>query len=128
MDTRMRITVLIADDNREVRDFLAFFLGREADLEVVGQAADGAEALSLIQTLKPDVVLMDVEMPNVNGVEATLQAASLPCPPQIIGMSVLDHADTMQAAGACAFMYKDGLFRNAKRLIRRHARRVDRRE
>ncbi|HEY6471977.1 MAG TPA: response regulator transcription factor, partial [Acidimicrobiales bacterium] len=63
--------VLIADDQRVVRDGLAIIVGGFAGTEVVGLATDGAEALRLTESEAPDVVLMDLRMPNVDGVEAT---------------------------------------------------------
>lgn len=125
MDNAPPITVVIADDNEEIRDFLAFFLGRESDLQVVGRAANGEQALSLIQSLEPDVVLMDVEMPGVNGVSATLQVRSQAPATRVIGMSILDHTEAMLSAGAAAFVTKDNLYRDAKRLIRRLGRHDD---
>lgn len=65
------IRVLIADDHQIVRKGLRALLGRKRDLEVVGEAADGAEAVALAKALAPDVVLMDLVMPKMNGIEAT---------------------------------------------------------
>ena len=66
-----RIRVLAADDQRVVREGLAMLLGLLPDVEVVGTAADGEEALTLAGELRPDVILMDLRMPRVDGVEAT---------------------------------------------------------
>jgi DNA-binding NarL/FixJ family response regulator len=65
------IRVLLAEDHVVVRESIRQFLDRERDLEVVGEAGDGEEAVQLTAQLKPDVIVMDVAMPNVNGVEAT---------------------------------------------------------
>ena len=65
------ITVLLADDHAVLRDSLRFTLEAQPDIKVVGSAADGREALRLVQHLCPDVVLMDVAMPEMNGIEAT---------------------------------------------------------
>lgn len=67
------IRVLIADDHPVFRDGLATLLEPHPDIEVVGRAADGAEAIALAATVQPDVVVMDIQMPNVNGIEATRQ-------------------------------------------------------
>src|SRR5437667_10483579 len=66
-----RIRVLIADDHRVVREGLAAILRESGDLEVVGEARDGQEAVEKARELQPDVILMDVSMPRMNGVEAT---------------------------------------------------------
>ena len=68
-----RITVLMADDNREVRKAFRIILEAEADLEVVGEANNGKHAVTLVKKLRPDLVLMDVSMPLLNGLEATRQ-------------------------------------------------------
>ena len=65
------IKVLIADDHAIVRKGIGFILGQEWDIEVVGEAEDGREAISLTQEIKPDIVLMDISMPRLNGLEAT---------------------------------------------------------
>ena len=63
--------VLVVDDDAMVRSGFAAILGAEPDLDVVGEAADGAEAVSLTRQLRPDVVVMDVRMPRLDGIEAT---------------------------------------------------------
>src|SRR5262249_44212484 len=70
----MQIRVVIADDHTLVRSGLRALLERTSDIRVVGEAADGREALSLIVQYRPDVVLMDVTMDGLNGLEATLRA------------------------------------------------------
>ncbi|HXU55766.1 MAG TPA: response regulator transcription factor, partial [Casimicrobiaceae bacterium] len=67
------ISVLLADDHAVVRDGLRALLEAQADIEVVGDAANGREVLRLAQQLHPDVVVMDIAMPELNGVEATQQ-------------------------------------------------------
>lgn len=70
MNTGNLIRVLVADDNKAVRDVLALLVKAEPDLQLVGTARDGQEALAMCQTLLPDVVLMDLAMPVMGGVEA----------------------------------------------------------
>jgi len=68
-----RIRVLLVDDHAVLRDGLRLYLSTQPDIEVVGEAADGAEALTKVAVLRPDVALMDVAMPRLNGIEATLR-------------------------------------------------------
>src|SRR5688572_10474308 len=67
------IRILVADDHPVVRDGLTAILGTQSDLEVVGEAAAGAETVQLAATLRPDVILLDLEMPGMDGVEALMR-------------------------------------------------------
>jgi DNA-binding NarL/FixJ family response regulator len=105
----MVIRFLVADDSRAVRDTVAWILQGEPGLELVGVAANGAEAVELAERLVPDVILMDINMPMLDGVEATRQITVL-CPNvRVIGLS-LDEKDVagpkMQAAGAVGYVSK----------------------
>jgi two-component system response regulator NreC len=71
MNTAKRIRILLADDHAVLRAGLRALLAAQEDLEVVGEASDGAEAIHLTQTLRPDVVVMDIGMPGVSGIDAT---------------------------------------------------------
>jgi DNA-binding NarL/FixJ family response regulator len=104
------ITVVLADDQRVVREGLSMVLGLMADVEVVGSAADGEEALELVGRLQPDVVLMDLRMPRVDGVEATrLIAERQPETRVVVLTTYADDHTVLQAlrAGACGFLTKD---------------------
>jgi DNA-binding NarL/FixJ family response regulator len=68
----MPIRILIADDHSVVRQGLRMFLGLDPELEIVGEAADGAEALKMARELTPDVILMDMLMPVMDGIQATI--------------------------------------------------------
>src|SRR5437016_12446462 len=74
-----RIRILLADDHAVVRQGFKMLLGAQSDMEIVGEASNGREAVEAAETLRPDVVVMDVAMPELNGIEATRRlAASTP--------------------------------------------------
>lgn len=106
-----KIRVLIVDDHELVRQELVRIFANRYDIEVVGETADGKAALEQAALLQPDVVLMDVNMPDMGGIEATrLMAAQIPAP-QIIGLSMHtapEVAAEMRRAGAAEFLSKDG--------------------
>jgi DNA-binding NarL/FixJ family response regulator len=107
MDT---IKVLIADDQRLMREGLATLLALADDIDIVGQAGDGAEAIELAQAHRPDVILMDIQMPRVNGVEATKTIRSILPATQIIILTTFDDDEYLLAglrAGACGYLLKD---------------------
>jgi len=104
------IRVLAADDQRVVRDGLAMLLSLLPDVEVVGTAADGEEALELAARLHPDVVLMDLRMPKVDGVEATRRLrASHPAVKVVVLTTYADDRSVIDAlrAGALGYLTKD---------------------
>ncbi|MEW6753556.1 MAG: response regulator [Candidatus Latescibacterota bacterium] len=106
-----RLRVLLADDHVVMRQGLSLLLAMEGDVEVVAEASTGREALDKARQLRPDVVLMDFSMPEMDGVEATrLIHAELP-DIRIIGLSMYgegDLADAMQQAGAATYLTKSG--------------------
>lgn len=101
--------VLLVDDHAAFRQGLRSLMEDYPDVKVVGEAADGEEAVALVRSLHPDVVLMDVRLPRMNGVEATRRIRRLSAAPTVIGLSVhwnptLEAA--MSAAGAACFLSK----------------------
>jgi two-component system, NarL family, response regulator LiaR len=105
----MAIRVLITDDHMVVRQGLRMFLSLDSELQIVGEAADGAEAVRLARTLKPDVVLMDLMMPVMDGIAATQAIRrSLPDVEVIVLTSVLGDASVLAAvrAGAIGYLIK----------------------
>jgi DNA-binding NarL/FixJ family response regulator len=102
--------VVLADDERMVRTALRVILAAEPDLEVVGEASTGAEAVSVVRALRPDVVLMDVRMPETDGIRATGQLlASMSDPPKIVVVTTFENdAYVYEAlrAGAAGFLLK----------------------
>ena len=102
--------VLIVDDDPLVRSALALMLGGGPDLEVVGEAGDGREGVALARRTRPDVVLMDIRMPVLNGLEATRLLHGEPDPPHVIVLTTFDADDQVRAAlaaGADGFLLKD---------------------
>jgi DNA-binding NarL/FixJ family response regulator len=106
----MTIRVVLADDQALVRGGFRMILDAKPDLEVVGEAADGREAATLVERLRPDVVLMDVRMPDVDGLEATRRIVSSGSPSRVIVVTTYDIDDSVFAAlraGASGFLLKD---------------------
>jgi DNA-binding NarL/FixJ family response regulator len=106
----MSIRVVLADDQALVRGGFRMILDARPDLEVVGEAADGAEAVGLVERLTPDIVLMDVRMPEVDGIEATRRIVASGSPARVIVLTTYDVDDSVFAAlraGASGFMLKD---------------------
>lgn len=103
------IRVLVVDDDAMVRSGFVAILGAEADLEVVGQAEDGAEALTQARQLAPDVVVMDVRMPRVDGIEATRRLLRLAGAPRVLVVTTFEHDSYVLEAldvGAHGFLLK----------------------
>jgi DNA-binding NarL/FixJ family response regulator len=105
----MSIRVLLVDDHQIMRQGLSALLSAVTDIHVVGEAADGRTALDLVRTLKPDVVVMDVGMPELNGVEATRRIRTEFGDVKVIALST--HTDKryvhqMLEAGACGYVLK----------------------
>ena len=106
----MVIRVLIVDDHSVVREGLRMFLARDPELETVGEAADGAEAIQQARLLRPDVVIMDLLMPVLDGMAATRTIRSeLPETEILAFTSVLEGASVVEAirAGAIGYLFKD---------------------
>lgn len=105
-----RIRVLLVDDQPLLRMGFRMVLDAEADLSVVGEAGDGAEAIRLTQTLEPDVVLMDVRMPGIDGIEATRRITATGSASRIIILTTFDldeYAFGGLRAGASGFLLKN---------------------
>jgi DNA-binding NarL/FixJ family response regulator len=106
----MTTRVLLVDDDPLVRSALTLMLGGQPDLEVVGEAADGRAGVARARDLRPDVVLMDIRMPVLNGLEATRILHSEPNPPRVIVLTTFDADEYVVeaiASGADGFLLKD---------------------
>jgi DNA-binding NarL/FixJ family response regulator len=104
------VRLLVVDDDPLVRSALVLMLGGQPDLVVVGEAGDGREALRRVDELHPSVVLMDIRMPRMSGLEATKALHARPDPPHVIVLTTFDadeHVVGALAAGADGFLLKD---------------------
>ncbi len=107
--TRVIRTILI-DDEQLVRSGLKMILDSADDIEVVGEGSDGAEAVRLARGLQPDVVLLDIRMPGVDGLTAATELAALPNPPKVVLLTTFDldeYVHRALRAGAVGFLLKD---------------------
>jgi NarL family two-component system response regulator LiaR len=104
------IAVILAEDHAVVREGLAELIRREADMQVVGEAGDGEEAVRLVRQFKPDVVLMDISMPVLNGIEATKQIKECVPNTKILVLTAYDNPEFISAmieAGAVGYLLKN---------------------
>lgn len=117
----MKTTVLLVDDHQILREGLRSLLQNEPDIEVVGEARTGHEALSQTMALRPDVVIMDVAMPDFNGIETTRRLVAEAPGAKVVALSM--HSDRrfvngMLTAGACGYLLKDSAFEELALSIR----------
>ncbi|MFD9075749.1 response regulator [Streptomyces lasiicapitis] len=104
------IRLLVVDDQHLVRMGLRMLFEQPADIDLVGEAADGAEAVRLAERLTPDVVLMDLRMPGVDGITATRRITAARPAVRVVALTTFDDDDHLYpalAAGACGFLVKD---------------------
>ena len=105
-----KISVFLAEDHAVVREGLAELIRRETDMEVVGEAGDGEDTVRLVKQLKPDIVLMDIAMPIVNGVEATKQIKTSVPQTRVLVLTAYDNPEFITAAidaGAAGYLLKN---------------------
>ncbi|GAA4608536.1 DNA-binding NarL/FixJ family response regulator [Actinoplanes octamycinicus] len=108
----MSVRVVLVDDQTLVRTGFRLVLDETGDIDVVGEAADGAQALDVVARTRPDVVLMDVRMPGLDGIEATRRIRTGPHPARVIILTTFDLDEYVLAglrAGASGFLLKDAL-------------------
>lgn len=104
------VRVVVADDQALVRDGIRLILGTEPDVEVVAEAADGAEAARAVERYQPDVVLMDVRMPGTDGIEGTRRIRATVTPPPVLVLTTFEDDEVLWGAiqaGAAGFVLKD---------------------
>ncbi|HMK49361.1 MAG TPA: response regulator transcription factor [Thermodesulfovibrionales bacterium] len=114
------IRILIADDHKIVRDGLRSLLEKQKGLQVVGEADNGRIALRLLKELKPDIIIMDIAMPDMNGIDATRQIMGVNPDVRVIALSM--HSDKryvtkMLQAGAVGYLLKDNDFEDLSKAI-----------
>lgn len=122
LDSRSVIRVLLADDHALVRQGLSSLLADYGDVQVIGEAGNGEEAVEMARELQPDTVVMDINMPKVNGLEATRRIKTEMPDITVLALSVLDDkemAAQMRRAGASAYLTKDGAADELYETIRR---------
>lgn len=106
----MTIRVLLADDNEITRRGLTWIMDSSPDIEVCGEAVDGQEAVARAGELQPDVVLLDVRMPRLDGLESIGHLLSLPHPPRVLMLTTFHEDESVRVAlraGAAGFLLKD---------------------
>lgn len=104
------IRVLVVDDDPLVRTALTHFVSRDRDIHVIAEAEDGEDAIAAVERVRPDVVMMDVQMPEMNGIEATAVIAERWPEVRVLAVTTLDGRDTvlpMLSAGASGYLLKD---------------------
>ena len=117
----MSIKVLLADDHRIVREGLRVLLETEADMEVIAEAEDGLVLFGLVQEMLPDIVIMDVAMPNLNGIEATRRIIGTAPGIKVLALSMYSDRQFvigMLSAGASGYLLKDCAFEELVQAIR----------
>ena len=117
----MKVRILLADDHQIMREGLKALLGKHSSLEVIAEAENGIEALSIARQEKPDVIVMDIAMPDINGIEVTRQLKSELTDIKIIALSM--HSDRrfvseILKAGASAYVLKQAAFEDLEKAIK----------
>jgi two-component system, NarL family, response regulator NreC len=120
-----RIRILLADDHAVVRQGFKMILAEQPDMEIIGEAGNGREALALAESLKPDIVVMDVAMPELNGIEATRRMGESVPHARVVALSM--HKDSVYVreilrAGARGYLLKDSIAEDLVSAVRSVAR------
>src|SRR5690606_18726044 len=118
----MPIKVLLVDDHAVLRDGLSSLISLEPDMEVVGEARDGEEAINLVESTRPDVVLMDINMPGMSGVEAIRRIHARHPQVAVLVLTMYDRDEYLYEsirAGATGYLLKDAPSRSEERRVGR---------
>jgi DNA-binding NarL/FixJ family response regulator len=105
-----KITIVLADDHEIVRNGIKLLLEKEGDIQVIGEASDGLEALEKVKELQPDILIIDIRMPNLNGIEATKQLQKLPVKTKALVLSMHEDEEYILQSvegGAYGYLLKD---------------------
>jgi two-component system, NarL family, response regulator NreC len=117
----MSIRIILADDHKIVRDGLRSLLEQQPDMEVIAEAENGQRAVDLVRELSPDVVIMDIAMPEMNGIEATRRITHQDSDVKVIALSMYSDkrfTAEMLKAGAVSYLQKDCAFEQLARTVR----------
>ena len=117
----MAAKILLADDHAIIRQGLRSLLEKQPDIEVVGEVADGRKAIELARELKPDIVIMDITMPNLNGIDAARKIVGKSSGTKVIALSMHSSkrfVTEMLKAGASGYILKEALFNELLEAIR----------
>jgi two-component system, NarL family, response regulator NreC len=117
----MSIRIILADDHKIVRDGLRSLLEQQPDMEVIAEAENGQRAVELVKELAPDVVIMDIAMPEMNGIEATRRITHQDSGVKVIALSMYSDkrfTAEMLKAGAVSYLQKDCAFEQLARTVR----------
>lgn len=109
----MRIKIVIVDDHKITRDGLTALIERQSDMTVVGEAENGRDAVNLVQKFAPDIVIMDINMPDLNGIDATRQIRALSPATKVIALSMYSdkrYVEGMLRAGVSGYLVKSCAF------------------
>src|ERR1051325_9205458 len=108
-----RIAVMVVDDHQVLRQGLRELINNQPDMQVVGEASDGRAAIAMVQERRPDIMVMDIAMPGLNGIEATRQISGQAPDVRIITLSMFSdrrYVNEMLKAGAKGYLLKDSAF------------------
>ncbi len=117
----MSVRILVVEDHQLVREGICALLEKTSDFEIAGEADSGEKAIEMAQAINPDIILMDVTLPKVNGIEATRQILQRNSHPKIIALSIYSDkrfVKGMLYAGAAGYVLKEGTFKELTQAIR----------